>query len=55
MIRPKYQVVLERLAAERGVLARTRNVIQVFSYLTRETLARVDEERKLYPGPPARR
>jgi hypothetical protein len=54
MVRPKYQVRLERLAAERKALAHTRNVAQVFSYLTRETLARVDEERRLYPVPPAR-
>jgi hypothetical protein len=45
---------LERLAAEREALAHTRNVAQVFSYLTRETLERVDAERKLYPVPPAR-
>jgi monooxygenase len=59
MARPKLQVTkmkarLERLAAEREALAHTRNVAQVFSYLTRETLERVDAERKLYPVPPAR-
>ena len=41
MARSKVKARLERLAAEREVLAHTRNVIQVFSYFPREAVERV--------------
>jgi hypothetical protein len=54
MGRPKIQVRLERLAAEREALAHTRSTSEVYVYLPRETLERVEEERRLYAFAPAR-
>jgi PHD/YefM family antitoxin component YafN of YafNO toxin-antitoxin module len=42
------------LKAEREALAVTRVTTEVYVYLTRETLERVEEERKLYQVAPAR-
>jgi hypothetical protein len=53
-IRPKYQVRLERLAAERAARERDRVTIQIFTTVTRDTLEQVEEERRLYAFAPAR-
>ena len=54
MGRPKIQVRLERLKAEREALAATRVTFQVFTRLERDTLERVEEERRLYAFAPPR-
>ena len=59
MARPKLQVTkmtarLERLAAEREARARTRPITEVYVYLSREELERVEQERRLYAFAPSR-
>jgi hypothetical protein len=59
MARPKLAAVkmkarLERLAAEREARARTRPITEVYVYLSREELERVEAERKLYAFAPSR-
>ena len=59
MARPKLQVTkmtarLERLAAEREARAGTRPITEVYVYLSREELERVEQERRLYAFAPSR-
>jgi hypothetical protein len=53
-VRPKYQVRVERLAAERAARERDRITVQIFTTVTRDTLEQIEAERKLYAFAPAR-
>jgi hypothetical protein len=54
VVRPKYQVRLERLAAERAARAHDRVTIQIFTTVTRATAEQLEAERKLYAVAPSR-